>query len=195
MGDFNREYWDNRYCENETPWDIGYVSTPIKTYIDQLKDKSAKILIPGGGNSYEAEFLWKYGFKNTYILDFAKQPLYNFKKRVIDFPEEQLLNNDFFEIKETFDLILEQTFFCAINPELRIDYVEQMFKLLKPKGKLVGLLFQFPLSESGPPFGGNISEYRELFKKKFEIRTLEIAINSVKERQGKELFFIFEKKI
>ncbi len=69
-----------------------------------------------------------------------------------------------------------------------------MHHLLKPKGKLVGLLFNFELTEKGPPFGGNLLEYRSLFKSNFKIKTLEPSINSIKERQGKELFFIFEEK-
>ncbi len=127
MNDFDRKYWQNRYLEKKIGWNIGYISTPIKAYVNQLEDKNLNILIPGGGNSYEAEFLWKSGFKNTYILDFAKQPLENFKKRVSGFPNEQLLNHDFFESKGEFDLIIEQTFFCALNPKLRTDYVKQYF--------------------------------------------------------------------
>ena len=186
-------YWEERYAKNETGWNIGYASTPIKTYIDQLKDKTQKILIPGAGNSFEAEYLWTLGFKNVYILDIAKQPLDNFKNRVADFPEHQLLHNDFFELEADFDVILEQTFFCALDPQLRNLYVEKMHQLLKPNGKLVGLLFNFELVASGPPFGGSLKEYKALFEEKFHIKQLDNAYNSIKERGGKELFFIFEK--
>ena len=189
---FNKAYWDNRYKENKTGWNIGYASPPIKEYIEQLNDKSASLLIPGAGNSFEAEFLWDQGFSNTYVLDIAKQPLENLKDRVNSFPKEQLLHQDFFELNRTFDLIIEQTFFCALNPDLRNLYAEKMYQLLKPNGKLVGLFFDFPLTESGPPFGGSFKEYETIFSKYFKIKTLERATNSIKERQGKELFFIFE---
>jgi methyl halide transferase len=190
----DRAYWENRYLKNEIGWNIGRVSTPLKTYADQLEDKSLKILIPGAGNSYEAEYLWNRGFKNLYVVDIASQPLKNLKERVKDFPNTQLLNIDFFELDNSFDLIIEQTFFCALNPTLRFSYSQQMHKLLKPQGKLIGLLFDFELTSSGPPFGGSTAEYRALFKTKFKIKKLERSINSIKERQGKELFFIFEKK-
>jgi thiopurine S-methyltransferase len=188
----DKAYWEERYTNKNTGWDIGYPSTPIKTYIDQLTDKTIKILIPGAGHGYEAEYLWKKGFKNVYIADIAILPLESFKHRVTDFPKSQLLHLDFFDLDTNFDLILEQTFFCALNTELRESYVKHMSKLLMPNGKLVGLLFNFELSESGPPFGGSISEYKSLFGEKFNIKILEKAINSIKERQGKELFFIFE---
>ena len=32
----NSEYWNDRYLNNEFEWDIGYVSTPLKNYIDIL---------------------------------------------------------------------------------------------------------------------------------------------------------------
>ncbi len=154
----DRDYWEERYSNNEIGWNIGYPSIPLKEYTDQLKDKTLKILIPGAGNSFEAEYLWQLGFKNVYIADFAKQPLNNFKHRVPDFPNNQLLHIDFFELNDHFDLILEQTFFCALNPNLRKSYIEKMHELLKPNGKLVGLLFDFELTDSGPPFGGSLTE-------------------------------------
>lgn len=194
MKQINKTYWEELYNSNQTGWNIGYVSKPLKTYIDQLKDKSIKILIPGAGNSYEAEYLWHSGFKNVYVLDIAQQPLDNFKNRVPDFPEHQLINADFFQLDDNFDLIIEQTFFCALNPSLRQAYVNRMHKLLKPSGKLVGLLFNFDLTHVGPPFGGSISEYKSLFMDKPKMKIMEPSINSIKERQGKELFFIFEKK-
>ncbi|MCT4630993.1 methyltransferase domain-containing protein [Winogradskyella sp.] len=191
--EFNKQYWEDLYKTQQTGWNIGYPSTPIKDYINQLENKSLEILIPGAGNSYEAEHLWNTGFKNTYVLDIAKQPLENFKQRVTSFPEEQLFHQDFFKLNKQFDIIIEQTFFCALNPTLREAYAEKMHQLLKPNGKMAGLLFNFPLSESGPPFGGSLTEYKSLFSKYFKIKTLKPSINSIKERQGKELFFIFEK--
>lgn len=192
MNEINKTYWEKRYANNKTGWNIGYISTPLKVYFDQITDKSLKILIPGAGNSYEAEYLWKNGFKNVFVADFVQQPLDNIKNRVPDFPQSQLLNIDFFDLEDTFDIIFEQTFFCALKPSLRKNYVEHMHHILKPKGKIVGLLFNFELTEEGPPFGGSISEYKSLFKSKFNLKRLEPSINSIKERQGKELFFIFE---
>ena len=189
----DKNYWEDRYINHSTGWNIGYTSTPLKTYIDQLEDKTIKILIPGAGNGYEAEYLWKNGFNNVYLVDIAKKPLENFKKRVADFPTKQLLNINFFDLNDQFDLIIEQTFFCALDPKLREKYANHMYNLLKPKGKIVGLLFNFELTLSGPPFGGSVLEYRSIFENKFKIKILESAINSIKERQGKELFFIFER--
>ncbi len=190
----NSNYWEERYSNQETGWDVGKITTPLKEYIDQIEDKSIKILIPGAGNSYEFEYLINNGFENVYVLDFAQSPLDNIKKRIPNCNTNQLIKSDFFEHIGNYDLIIEQTFFCALEPSLRKDYVQKMKSLLTPKGKIVGLLFQFPLTEVGPPFGGSKGEYISLFEYDFEIKTLETANNSIKPRQENELFFIFNKK-
>ncbi|MBC2845925.1 methyltransferase domain-containing protein [Winogradskyella flava] len=188
----NKSYWEQRYETYQIGWDIGYPSTPLKIYVDQIEDKSLKILIPGAGNSYEVEYLWNKGFKNVYALDIAKQPLEHLSHRIPNLPTTQLLHMDFFNLNAQFDLIMEQTFFCALDPILRPNYVEKMYQLLRPQGKLVGLLFNFPLTENEPPFGGSLTEYKSLFKKRFRIKTFDESINSIEPRKGKELFFIFE---
>ena len=57
-------YWSNRYIENTAAWDAGTITTPLKEYIGQLTDKNIAILIPGWGNSHEAEYLLQQGFTN-----------------------------------------------------------------------------------------------------------------------------------
>ncbi|MDL5513575.1 methyltransferase [Arenibacter sp. M-2] len=195
MKKLNKDFWEKKYQLGEMGWDIGHISTPLKEYIDQLKDKNLKILIPGAGNAYELLYLLEKGFTNVFVIDIAKQPLENIKNRISDFPRNQLLEGNFFDLElDNFDLILEQTFFCALDPSLRMEYVLKMKQLLKPNGKLAGLLFNFPLTESGPPFGGSLSEYKSLFQEHFQIKILETAYNSIKPRADKELFFIFESK-
>jgi len=51
-----------------------------------------------------------------------------------------------------------------------------MKELLNPKGKLIGLLFQFPLTEVGPPFGGSKEEYNSLFENDFDIKKWKLHI-------------------
>ncbi|GGD43086.1 SAM-dependent methyltransferase [Muriicola marianensis] len=190
-----KQYWDERYLNRHLGWDIGEVSTPMKAYIDQLRDREVDILVPGAGNGYEVGYLFENGFKNVYALDISEVPFAAFKKTYPDFPEDQLLLCDFFKLQGMkFDLILEQTFFCALKPEMRENYAEKMHSLLKDGGIIAGVLFDFPLKEDGPPYGGDKEAYRDLFSKYFQIKKLERAYNSILPRQGSELFFIFEKK-
>ena len=192
--ELNKTYWENRYENNDAVWDAGRITTPLKDYFDQLKDKSIQILIPGGGNSYEFEYLVNKGFEKVFVLDFATTPLANIKKRLPQIDASQLIEADFFEHEGQYDLIIEQTFFCALEPRLRKKYVTKMASLLQPGGKLAGLFFQFPLTEVGPPFGGSATEYTALFENNFTLNVLETAHNSIPPRKGNELFFIFTKK-
>lgn len=189
--ELNSHYWENRYLNHETGWNVGKITTPLQTYIDQLEDKTIRILIPGAGNGYEFEYLIQNGFENVFVVDFAATPLENIKKRIPNLDKNRLIHSDFFELEGKYDLIIEQTFFCALEPKLREKYVRKMHSLLNPKGKLVGLLFQFPFTENGPPFGGSIGEYKNLFEPDFSIKCLATAYNSIKPRVNTELFFIF----
>ncbi|MBV6399458.1 MAG: Thiopurine S-methyltransferase [Ignavibacteria bacterium] len=184
----DKNFWNSKYINGTTGWDIGYVSTPLKEYFDQLDNKGYKILIPGAGNGYEASYLLRCGFKNIHILDISEIATKNFIKRNPDFPVKNIHTLNFFDFKGEYDLIIEQTFFCALNPDLRWKYVEKMFQLLKPGGKLVGLLFDDELNSDHPPFGGSKNEYEELFKNKFSFKVFSECFNSIPPRQGRELF-------
>ena len=191
----SKSFWVERYAKGETGWDIGSVSEPLKAYIDQITNKELAILVPGAGNAYEAEYLWQSGFRNLVVIDIAEAPLELFSKRVPDFPKQNLICTDFFEHRGKYDLIIEQTFFCAISPDDRLKYAQKCHELLKKKGKLVGLLFDFPLTEAGPPYGGDFASYKIIFADYFDFRSFAPCYNSIKPRLGRELFFIFEKKI
>ena len=192
--DLSANAWENRYLNNDIGWDLGEVSTPLKEYFDQLENKEIKILIPGGGNSYEAEYLFNNGFENVFVVDVSRSAIENIQKRVPNFPRKQLIIGDFFELENTFDLIIEQTFFCAINPNLREAYVLKMNQLLKPNGKLVGLMFNVPLNKDKPPFGGNKEAYISFFKPHFSIQKMDTCYNSFGNRKGRELFVKLHKK-
>ncbi len=180
-------YWSSRYATGRTGWDIGYPSPPITQYLDQLHNKSLKILLPGAGNAYEASYAFENGFTNLHVLDIARPPLDRFKEKNPLFPEKQLIKGDFFKHNETYDLIIEQTFFCALNPELREAYVEKMHELINPNGKLVGVLFNRIFDFEGPPFGGTKGQYESYFKDEFQ-GLFAPCHNSIPERMGSELW-------
>lgn len=193
MEKFSSEYWNRKYLENKTGWDIGYVSTPIKEYIDQLTDKSIRILVPGAGNAYEVEYLFNKGFKNTWLLDFSKLSISNFLKRCPDFPRNQIIQEDFFKHDSKYDLIIEQTFFSSIPVDKREQFSMLIYDLLNKGGKFVGLLFNHHFQSNEPPYGGTKEEYEKLFNSNFVIEKMEIAFNSIKPRKGREFFIMLRK--
>ena len=188
----DRNYWNTRYKEEATGWDIGYVSTPLKSYIDQLSDKNTSILVPGCGNAYEAKYLIESGFMDITLIDIAPSLTLKLEQEIGGFCT--VITEDFFKLKGSFDLILEQTFFCALDPLLREQYVEKVHELLNAGGKLVGVLFDKEFEHEGPPFGGMKEEYEKLFASKFHIEVMEECYNSIEPRKGSELFVILSKK-
>jgi thiopurine S-methyltransferase len=118
---FDEKYWSERYQNSATGWDIGYCSTPIQTFFSKDQDKNQSALIPGAGFGHEAIYLFEQGFDKVKVVDIALEPLEALKKKCPSFPQEALIHQDFFEHEGQYDLIVEQTFFCALDPKLRED--------------------------------------------------------------------------
>jgi len=191
MEKLSKEFWSQRYTDDSTGWDLGEISKPIKAYFNQVENKELEILIPGCGNGHEAEYLHLQGFSNVHVLDFARAPLDALTHRVPSFPKENVHCGDFFEHQGKYDLIVEQTLFCAIDPSLRKKYAENVKRLLEPNGQLIGLFFEFEL-DGGPPFGGDRKEYHTYFDPHFSSVQFEDCYNSIKPREGRELFGIIK---
>jgi len=189
----DQDFWDHLYIVNDIGWDMGRVSPPIKDYIDTLENKDISILIPGCGNSYEAEYLLQQGFTNITVIDIAPTLVEHLHEKFKENPNVTIVLGDFFEHEGKYDLILEQTFFCALPPIMRKKYVSKMHQLLDKNSKLVGLLFNENF-EDGPPFSGCQEEYELLFGRNFSILKMELCKTSIPKRLDNELFVEFLKK-
>jgi len=191
----DKDFWDKQWQSKQTAWDIGYASTPIVNYFNSLQNKNYNILIVGCGNAYEAEYLLSNGFKNITIIDIAptviSQLLQKFEKYIGN--ELCIIVGDFFKHSGKYDIIIEQTFFCALNLNLRTNYRDKMHELLNDNGKIVGLLFNRSF-EQNPPFGGSEEEYKLLFQEKFFIQKMEECTESIPQRAGTELWIELIKK-
>jgi 1,4-dihydroxy-6-naphthoate synthase len=182
------EYWTSNYVNNKIGWDVGEITPPIKDFVDSIENKSLAILIPGAGNAHEAEYLHNQGFTNVTVCDLSMKPLQNLKERCPSFPNKHLIHGNFFDLENKFDLIIEQTFFCAIEPALREAYAKKTKSILKPNGQIAGLMFDIIFPFNGPPFGGNMSDYKNLFSKYYENVIMEKCTSSIAPRLGSEIF-------
>lgn len=187
----NQSFWNKHWQTQNTGWDIGHASSPITKYIDQLSDKDISILIPGCGNAYEAEYLVKQDFTEITLIDIAPKAVERLKQKFANAEAVTVLQKDFFEHNGSYDLMIEQTFFCALPPKRREDYARQAASLLNPNGTLAGVLFNTTFQRPGPPFGGTVDEYQNIFTPYFNIQTMEECYNSIQPRAGSEVFIIF----
>lgn len=193
---FDAAFWDNQYLNNDTGWNIGYPSPPLKDYIDQFKGKNIRILIPGCGNGYEAEYLLQQGFQRVTVIDISSVLTKSFAERLHQYVGKQLtvITGDFFDLHSQYDLILEQTFFCVFPPSIREKYVQKVKELLSTGGKIAGVLFNREF-DSAPPYGGTMESYKPIFAKYLDLMKMEPCYNSIKPRQGAEVFFIAKKVV
>lgn len=192
--ELNADFWNHRWKSGLTGWDIGYASPPLVEYMSQYEDKSVSTLIPGCGNSYEAENLLSKGFDDITLIDISEELTNRLRERFKKAPQIKVIYEDFFNHVGQYDLILEQTFFCAQILERREEYVRHIASLLKRGGRLVGVLFNVDFGKEGPPFGGDENEYRKLFSGLFDIRVMSPCYNSIPPRAGSELFVVMVKK-
>lgn len=192
------DFWNQKYINNEDQWDIG-CPTPI--FVDWAKTLSGRkrILIPGAGKGHDALYLAQKKH-DIYAIDFSSEAIKHLasKAKKINIKINTICK-DFFNIPEyygTMDIVLEYTFFCAINPKLRLAYIEQTFKLLKDNGLFVGIFLPLnkDIKEGGPPYGVDLKETIDEFSNYYNILKCENSTLTINPRIGNEIFVIMSKK-
>ena len=149
----DENYWSDRYKTGRTGWNIGFASEPILQYLDQIQNKELEMLFPGAGNAYEVEEAFKLGFSSVHLLDYAEEPIRNFSLRNPNFSTSFIHLENFFDHMGKYDLIIEQTFFCALDPGMRKNNMSKLKSLLKPEAKLVGVVLDRKFNFPGRTFG------------------------------------------
>lgn len=190
----DQSYWEAQWQSQKIGWDIGYAAPAIVDYMAQYPNKNAAILIPGCGNAYEAAHLVANGFTNITLLDISPKAVDLLKEQFANVPQVKILCADFFEHEGKYDLIIEQTFFCAIPPNRRKEYAMKMASLLNENGRIIGVLFDRKFERQGPPFGGCPCEYKPIFDAHFTIKTMKECYNSIPPRASSEVFINLLKK-
>ena len=193
------QFWEDIYLENDTGWDLKGV-TP---FFDSISNDliQGKVCILGCGRGYDAIMFAEKGFDVT-AVDFAPTPISELNKLAI---QKSVIittvQDDIFSLVEkfpdTFDYVIEQTCFCAIDPNRRKEYEILVRTILKPGGKLVGLWFPLDKSqkEGGPPFGTTIYEVKSIFNSGWKIEKANFPSQSVEPRKGREKLIIFKKNV
>jgi len=155
--------WEKRYQRGETGWDRGGASPALSHLIEQLP-KNARVLVPGCGRGHEVVALAKLGFIVT-AIDIAPSAIIHLREQL---QQEQLhaelILGDLFTYRpeQRFDAVYEQTCLCAIEPQQRKDYADQLYSWLKSDARLYALFMQTGCA-GGPPFHCDLLAMRELF--------------------------------
>ncbi len=195
--EYSRKDWQEHYESNDLGWDLGQVAPAFVKLWQEEKLPLGKVLVPGCGRGHEVVFLAENGFEVT-AIDFSKGAVTYLenalKERSLN---GRVLHQDFFALDDShdgiYDLVLEQTFFCAISPRQRSDYVLNVDRILRPGGMLVGLFYHTD-KEGGPPYNTTREDIETHFLEKFEIQQLDKTSLSAEQRKDKEWLGILQKK-
>jgi thiopurine S-methyltransferase len=160
------EFWDIRFASGKTPWDFHGVPAALKSFLKA--SLPGKVLIPGCGTGYEVRVFHQTGWEVT-AIDFS--PVAVELARTHLGPLGRFVEQaDFFKYgrAESFDLVYERTFLCALPPNLRQAYADRIAELLRRGGRLVGI-FLYGEEPEPPPYPLTELQAQELFADKFSL--------------------------
>ncbi|KAI1434280.1 S-adenosyl-L-methionine-dependent methyltransferase [Xylaria sp. CBS 124048] len=179
--------WNECWNNEVSPWDRG---GPSMALYDLLKENpngaiplpgenSPKTaLVPGCGRGHDVLLLSSFGY-DVYGLDVSSKALEEaeanaakslaeglyategWKRGTLNWINQDFLAKDWKDVKPSFDLIFDYTFFCALPPPMRPAWAARMASLLAPGGRMICLEFpsEKKFSEPGPPWAAPPTDY------------------------------------
>ncbi|MEM7517098.1 MAG: methyltransferase domain-containing protein [Planctomycetota bacterium] len=188
--------WAQRYAEKNTPWDNGEAHPDLRErFADLDLPRGGRALVPGCGRGHDALFLAQQGL-NVLAVDLveglADEVGARFEKLGSRFLVADALT---LEIDEPFDLVFEQTFYCAIDPEQRPAWAALQARALKPGGKLAVLVFPIdrPKDLGGPPWQTRSEDLQAVLGENFRLLVEEPARHPLEKREWREGWSVFER--
>lgn len=173
------EPWDERYQDGSTPWDLGTPSALVLRLIDEELVPPARVLVVGCGRGWEVEALADRGFETT-GLDIAPTALRFAADRIGRRASVTLREGDVLdlppEFRNHFDVVVEHTCLCALDPALWSQYVDAVAGALREGGRMLGAFLRVANAPpEPPPYGIDVETVHALFESRFAIRKLSEA--------------------
>ena len=188
--------WEERYQEHDTPWEKGQPAPPLRAYLAQTRIEGS-VIAPGCGDGHDVRLLAGQG---AHVLGVDVAP--TAVKRAAGYPPvngETYRVADFLklpgDLRDRFDWVYENTFFCAIHPDERPVYVESVSRALRPGGRLFAVFFPRtgnPPGE-GPPYPVDPAGIDALFAGRFALRARWVPAVGFPGRVGNEEIRLLER--
>jgi methyl halide transferase len=166
-----RDFWQQRFAANETPWDRGAANPQLAVWLDSRELVPCRIVVPGCGSGHEVVVLARLGFDVT-ALDYApaaialtRDRLERANARATVVQADALA----WQPASRFDAVYEQTCLCALHPDQWRAYADRIDGWLAPGGRLYALFMQVIRDGAaqgmigGPPYHCDINAMRALF--------------------------------
>jgi SAM-dependent methyltransferase len=190
--------WQRRYEEGDAPWDKG---APSPVLVDYLREKriAGRVLVPGCGRGHDARALAAQAEAFVVGLDLSDAAIAQAENLTpAAITNLSFVAGDFFSLPKdltgSFNWLVEHTCFCAIDPRQRADYVAAAAGALGAGGKMFGIFYLDPRSETAPPFPVSRDELSALFDPHFTLLEEWVPKNSFPGREQRELVRILEKR-
>ena len=153
-------------------FDVAGVSRPLAAELARQEHAvrpGMSALVPGCGRAYDALALAEHGFESVVALDVSQTACEAARSEIAgsrSCTRERVTVRcgDFFALKGSFDFIWDNTFLCALEPEVRERWAMQMKALLAPEGELVTCVFPIGERAGGPPFAMSVPLVRSLLE-------------------------------
>ncbi|KAF7093682.1 hypothetical protein CFC21_096081 [Triticum aestivum] len=137
--------WEKSWETGVTPWDLGKPTPIIEHLVKSGTLPKGRALVPGCGMGYDVVALasperFVVGLE---ISNIAAEKAKQWSSSLPNADWFSFLIADFFKWRpnEPFDLIFDYTFFCALDPSMRLAWAETVSRLLKPDGELITLIY------------------------------------------------------
>ncbi len=143
-------FWDERYRTGKTPWDFGTIPEGLRNFLVQEKERG-RVLIPGCGSGYEVEAFCRAGW-DVLGVDFSEAAVTRARKLLGQY-SSCVIQANFFDpavISNSYDVIYECTFLCALPPQRWQSCVQRILELLRPSGRWLGFFFYGQEADSPP---------------------------------------------
>jgi SAM-dependent methyltransferase len=189
------DFWTERYKNNEDSWELNQPAPAFADMLPRIKLPRSRILVLGCGSGEDAALFAKEGHFVT-AVDFSEEAILRAQKKFEGVNNLKFVKADVFNLPksfdESFDVIAEHTFYCAVSPEKRNDLIKVWKRCLADGGQLMGVFFAME-RKNAPPFGGTEWELRERLKKSFQFLFWGRWHQSIQRRDGKEIFVLAQK--
>lgn len=203
--------WQERWRQGNTPWDAGGAPPVLQKLVEGGELPEGRALVPGCGSGYDVLEL-ATPERSVLGIEVAEGAVARFEKlrrqAGVSRERAEVVEGDFFdyEFGESFDLIWDYTFLCALPPARREAWAERVHELLVPGGRLVTLIFPVwdaSLSPddpeandpgAGPPYPMSPALVESVVGEWFEREDLREVEESREGREGMEWIAFYKAK-
>ncbi len=170
-----RDFWQGLYEKGDTRFDVGAPSPPLMDWLDAHPIVASRAIVPGCGYGHDVIELAQRGL-STVGVDFAPAAVQAGRAaadRAGLSSRARFLECDVFSLGSehdgAYDLLFEQTCYCAITPARRDDYAALAARLVAPGGTLLFVVYPADGHQGGPPFAIDPTEVEPRFAAWFDL--------------------------